>query len=149
MIHVEDNDLLSEVIKRSLKKDYTVITVRTLAELHSLLAEGQRVDAFLLDLNLPDSSANCTIKEIKGLSKKALVIVLSAVLTPEMVENLIGAGAYAALEKVDPHPVTSLRVTVAAAIRSHRRLGTLTSLLKLCGRTQAHVDTATEEAARL
>ena len=149
IVHVEDDAALRKIIKRALGKDHNVVSAASFAALDDLLASGQRVDAFLIDLNLPDSGAARTLKAIRRLSRFAPVIVMSAFLTPEMVEDLTRSGAYAAFEKADTYPLTAVRTTIAAASRNRRRFKSLAAISKLVNTAENRLSAVRKEAKSL
>jgi len=85
---VEDNpgdaDLTCELLEQSTSQRFVISQAATLADAVRLLNSGNKVDAIILDLNLPDSNGIETVRRIKILTQEAPIIAISGHASDEL-----------------------------------------------------------------
>ncbi|WP_195267202.1 response regulator transcription factor [Eubacterium sp. 1001713B170207_170306_E7] len=91
VLMVEDNEhvlaLNQSVLQR---KGYRVLTARSLAEAHSLLARKPQVDAAVLDIRLPDGDGLAFIPELRRATPAPVLMLTSSQDYESMVRGLTG-----------------------------------------------------------
>jgi len=113
LLHVEDDDDIRRVVRRTLPEAWTVIAVGTVAAAKEALA-GAAFDLVLLDLSLPDGEGD----ELVGLVGRAQVIIFSASdASSELSRRVAGA-----LVKSRSNPM-DVRDAIVSLLGKHRALG--------------------------
>ncbi len=103
---VEDHAAFREALAFLLGRESDIEVVAqagSLAETREAL--GGRFDVAVVDLGLPDGDGRELIGELRQASSGTLVLVLSATIEPEHLDDLRKAGADAVLAKVKSPPV--------------------------------------------
>lgn len=118
---VEDEPSLRELVQRSLEKERYV--VETASDFHSALRkiEDYNYDCILLDIMLPDGSGLDLLEQIKKMSKRENVIIISAKdsLEDKVLGLELGADDY--LPK--PFHLAELNARIKSVIRRHQHDG--------------------------
>lgn len=79
------------------------------AAVRSLTNPNEPVDAVMLDYRLPDSNDLALLADIRRLSPRSAVILMTAFGTPEITRNALDLGVYQVLNKpFDMHDLPSL-----------------------------------------
>ncbi|WP_088287362.1 ATP-binding protein [Ideonella sp. A 288] len=85
---VEDNpadaDLTRELLEQSTAQRFVINRAPTLAAAIELLSSGEKVDAIILDLNLPDSQGIETVRRVRILTHEAPIIAISGHASDEL-----------------------------------------------------------------
>jgi signal transduction histidine kinase len=94
---VEDNPVDAEITRSLLKQATTqrfvVSHATSLAAAVGLLSSGEKVDAIILDLNLPDSQGIETVRRVRILTKEAPIIAISGHTSDELRQLARSEGA--------------------------------------------------------
>ncbi|HET9956310.1 MAG TPA: response regulator, partial [Polyangiaceae bacterium] len=111
---VEDNladaELTSELLAAAQVARFNVLRAATAVSAVETL-KSVRVDAVLLDLNLPDSRGLETLRQVKPKAADAPIIVLSGMVTPELLVQARHEGAEEVFDKDESNtPLLSLSV---------------------------------------
>ncbi|MBF0200084.1 MAG: response regulator [Desulfamplus sp.] len=98
---VEDEKMVMEVNFAILDiLGYHVLTAGTAAEaLHRVKKEGDSIDVILLDVILPDMSAQKLLSKLKAITPEARIIICSGYTLDEGVQELLDQGAHEFLKK--------------------------------------------------
>lgn len=110
ILHVEDNEADSYLVKRALQNnmpDATLLRAETVAGAEAILQSGKQIDLILLDLGLPDITGRIeAFSRITKHGKDIPVIVLTGFEDHEMVVGLVHDGADNFIRKsmVGSHP---------------------------------------------
>ncbi len=108
---VEDHAAFREALAFLLGRESDIEVVAqagSLAETREAL--GGRFDVAVVDLGLPDGDGKELIGELRRASPGTLVLVLSATIEPEDLDDLRKAGADAVLAKVESPPIIAKEV---------------------------------------
>lgn len=129
-LYVEDSEVQAELITRLLTcaeecflggLQFTVLG--TLAEAKSALTPG-RFDVLLLDLSLPDSSAEATTKWLAESNKATLppIIVVTNDIAPETSTSVVALGAENCIDKpmLTLAPALAMKMIWQAILRRKR-----------------------------
>jgi YesN/AraC family two-component response regulator len=87
---VEDDDVVRDMIKGALEKEYHVLEAATSSEAISLIRNP--IDLALIDYNLPDASGFEVLKAIKTLKPEIPVIIMTAYSTDNLVIKALRSG---------------------------------------------------------
>lgn len=102
---VEDRPEVAQIWQRALENlGMTVKWASTLAGAKQLSKEIPPPDLILLDLGLTDSPSKDTVEaidELKQGNPNVVVLILSGLLTPELVASALAKGAHVAIEKLE------------------------------------------------
>lgn len=106
IVIVEDNLIDQEVIERKLRTEYQIIGIYD--RLGSLLEkmesdEFEQPDLILLDLGLPHSWGYSSFEQVKHLTEKCPIIVLSGTRNENIIDKVLENGAAAYINKNDYH----------------------------------------------
>ncbi len=88
-----------------------------------LKAQNNPIDMVILDFHLPDITGLEVLQQIKRLQLNVPIIMMSAHSSPSLLLDVHEAGAYSFIRK--PTNLTRLRQTVAKALSSRERRGTV------------------------
>lgn len=118
---VDDEKSVLELFHRILKKkEYTVLTANNGKEALEL-ADKERPDLVILDLNLPGISGIEVLRRIKKIDENIEVIVITGYGTMETVKTAMRLGAYDYITKpFDINYVSSL-IKEAFSLVSHKK----------------------------
>ena len=128
---VEDSTHDRELVRRWISKSYpdaVIETAATMAAARERLSFGP-VDVIVLDLSLPDSDREKTLKEIPAMATSAAVLVLSGGLSDGDAATAKGSGAACAMDKDellrravshDPSLIEELRHKLHSIVRRRR-----------------------------
>jgi signal transduction histidine kinase/AmiR/NasT family two-component response regulator len=120
LLHVEDNPLDADLVRRAWRDDdpgATIVVVPTLAQARSVLAGTPSFDAVLLDLNLPDGHGLDLLAEIRDRSLPIAVVALTGQGDEDLVMSALRAGAddyVAKAERFAEQVPAAVRAAVAA-----------------------------------
>ncbi|MEP7304362.1 MAG: response regulator [Acidobacteriota bacterium] len=117
---VDDESLIRWSLTETLAEDgHRVAEAGDGAAALELLRSAEPFDVVLLDYHLPDSNGLVLLGAISRLTPQAVVIMMTAFGTPEMVEDALRLGAYQVASKpFDVHAIARL-VLEAHATRPH------------------------------
>lgn len=98
---VEDEALLRWSVMQTLSTGpHTVLEASDArSTLRLLRSAGQPIDVVLLDYRLPDSQDLRLLSEVRRISPRSAVVMMTAFDAPEMVAEAMALGAYAVLGK--------------------------------------------------
>lgn len=99
LLIVEDEEDTIEELEMILENYFHMVFARTKAETLTCLKQEKNIDIILLDVRLPDGSAEEIYDEINALKGKAEVIVVTAYAEAEMAVNFIKQNAFDYVEK--------------------------------------------------
>ena len=85
----------------------------------TLKNDAERIDAVVLDYRLPDSSDLTLLATVRGLSPEAVVVLMTAFGTPEVMKGALDLGVRHVLHK--PFEMHDLKSLLEEACRSDHR----------------------------
>jgi len=122
---IEDDDLYCELVGRVLVKEGFVVRCTNRLQEGIKLAKQDPPDAIVLDLGLPDSSADKTVESMKQVINTAIIVVLSG--NTEAAKNCIMQSASGYLNKDDG--LKYLGREIRNAIHTHSKIQRIDSAI--------------------
>jgi two-component system, cell cycle sensor histidine kinase and response regulator CckA len=124
LLLVEDNpgdaDLAADRLDTVPDYDFRITIVQTLGDALAAVAT-KRVDAIILDLNLPDSTGIETLKKLRDAEEEIPIVVLSASDQPELRRTALAEGAQDFIGKNEP-AARLLSRSILYAVERHKAL---------------------------
>ncbi len=128
LLVIEDDDADAEMLRRKLHNSFDLRMAKGLAGAQYVM-EHESVDAVLLDLGLPDSEKDQTMRKVKRLCPPVAIIVLSGHSDPELIARTISENASDFLVKgVGDRTGEGLAASIRTAIKSNTAIYTLKSM---------------------
>ena len=97
---VEDSVIYASLFELTVTRDYafTFTLARTLKEGLACLQQGQ-YDCTFLDLHLPDSIGVDTVKQVRALTSKPIIVITGATISRDLRQTAEAYGADAVIQK--------------------------------------------------
>lgn len=128
LLIIEDNAIDLAVLERKLSGMFSLTTATTLSEARRVIA-NEELDAVLLDLGLPDSDRERTMRECKRICPPIAIVVLSGNPDPELIRRTISENASDYLVKgVGDSTGVALANSINTAIKSNTAICELRSM---------------------
>jgi len=102
---IDDHPLFCDALALTLGKAFSLVSVRTAASLREAeeaLSRGQRADALVLDLNLPDADGIEAVARLRRLAASVPLTVVSAYTSPTTIRACLELGASGFVPKNQP-----------------------------------------------
>ncbi len=97
---VDDNVGLTTIVALILKKEgFTVVTAHNGLDAITQVEEGVKVDIVLMDIKMPELNGVETFKRLKKIIPKATVIMMTAYMVEELVQEALEEGAHSVIYK--------------------------------------------------
>lgn len=123
LVIVEDHDILRGMLQQSLEESGHQVTALSCAEELEDVAQGQQVDVFMIDLNLPGESGLSLTERVRSAYPLAGLIIVTA--RSGLNDRLEGYARGADLYLTKPIEVPELCAAVAAMGRRRQRVNSL------------------------
>ena len=119
LLYIDDNRLLSDIVKKLLSSTYTVDTANTGSE-GIERARSVRYGLIILDLGLPDISGMEVCRELRRLRVDTPILILTVQKDPEVSALLLNCGADDYVTK--PFNNEVLKARIAALLRRSKEV---------------------------
>lgn len=130
LLVVENDESDLEILRRKLSDAFDLRLARTLAEAKHVI-EREPLDAVLLDLGLPDSEKEKTMRACKQICPPIAIVVLSGYSDPELISKTISENASDFLVKgIGDRTGEGLASSIRTAIKSNEAICTLKDMKK-------------------
>lgn len=115
---VDDEELLAKSCKQILSSEGYTVHIETRGKSALEAIRRQQPDIILTDLMLPDMDGMALLKEARGMTPDALIIMITGFATVDSSVEAIQAGAYDYIPK--PFTATQLRILIGRAAQQVR-----------------------------
>ena len=118
LLIADDDSVVRAALRAQLAGEFEIVAAAEDADQAITLAEEHRPDAALIDVEMPHGGASVAVPEIAVRSPQTCMVILSSQETPELVNELLAAGAIAYVRKGVGVPEITSTLTSALQARA-------------------------------